>query len=41
MMLSVVTDVFKDGLRLLDRGKQSLANNFIFNINSVLSPCTN
>ena len=41
MMVSVVTDLFKDGLHLLDRGKQSLANNFIFNINSFLSPCTN
>ena len=34
-------DIFKDGLRLLDSGKQSLADNFIFNINSFLSPCTN
>ena len=34
-------DLFKDGLHLLDSGKQSLANNFIFNINSFLSLCTN
>ena len=34
-------DLFKDGLHLLDRGKQSLANNFIFNINRFLSLCTN
>ena len=34
-------DLFKDGLNLLDSGKQSLANNFIFNINSFLSLCTN
>ena len=34
-------DLFKDGLHLVDRGKRSLANNFIFNINSFLSPCTN
>ena len=30
-----------NGLHLLDSGKQRLANNFIFNINSFLSPCTN
>ena len=34
-------DLFKYGLPLLDSGKQILANNFIFNINSFLSPCTN
>ena len=34
-------DLFGDGLHLLDSGKQGLANNFIFNINSFLSFCTN
>ena len=34
-------NLFKDGLHLLDSGKQSLANNFIFNINSFLNLCTN
>ena len=34
-------DLFKDDLHLLDSSKQSLANNFIFNIISFLSPCTN
>ena len=26
-------NVFKDGLHLLDNGKQILANNFVFNVN--------
>ena len=30
-------DLFKDGLHLLDSGKQSLADNCIFNINSFLN----
>ena len=34
-------DLFKDGLHLLDSGKKILANDFIFNINSFLSLCTN
>ena len=33
--------LFKDGLHLLDSGKQSLANNSIFNMNSFLSFCKN
>ena len=34
-------DPFKNGLHLLDSGKQSLVNNFISKINSFLSLCTN
>ena len=37
----VGNDLFKGGLYLLDSGKRSLANNFIFNINSFLSLSTN
>ena len=33
-------DLFKDGLHLLDKSKKSLAN-FVYNMNSFLSPCTN
>ena len=36
-----INDLLKDGLHLLDSGKQSLTNNYIFNINSFLSLCTN
>ena len=28
------THLFKDGLHLLDTGKQILANNFVFNVNN-------
>ena len=33
-------DLFKNGLHLLDRSKKSLAN-FVYNMNSFLSPCRN
>ena len=38
-----ITDanLFKDGLNLLDNGKQILSNNFVFNVNrNFLMPCT-
>ena len=34
-------NLFKDGLHLLDNGKQILAKNFVFNVNkNFLTPCT-